>query len=135
MSDKKNSLGGYMSGTPYPTPPKRELPHTVPKKTPYKAVISFRAGEKQERFRIIQKSGELDFYGYSHILEGSLKGDLLTLSMTSRTFLISGKNLVGIIDALSDRKAKALQAFNPDIHLAISDPQEIIIESIEREES
>lgn len=133
MSDKKDSLGGYMSGTPYPTPPKKEIPQLVPAKKPYKGVIGFGAGEKQERFRLVQANGDLSFYSYSHILEGTLKGDLLTLSTTSRSFLISGKNLVLIVDALSNRKVKALQVFSAETHLPVADAKALIIESIDAE--
>lgn len=133
MSDKKDSLGGYMSGTPYPTPPKKEIPQLVPAKKPYKAVIGFNAGEKQERFRLVQANGDLSFYSYSHILEGKLKGDIMTLSTTSRSFLISGKNLIGIVDALSNRKVKSLQAFNAETHLPETNSKAVIIESIDEE--
>lgn len=123
-----------MSGTPYPTPSKKELPQLVPDKKLYKAIVGFGAGEKQERFRLVQANGDLSFYSYSHILEGTLKGDILTLSMTSRSFLISGKNLVGIVDAFSNRKVKTLQVFGVDVHLPVADSKAVIIDSIEAEE-
>lgn len=135
MSDKKGSLSNYMSGTPYPTPEKRALPETVPKKKPYKAVTDFVGNEKKERFRLIQKDGTLSFYSYGHILEGTLKGDILTLTMTSRNFLITGKNLLGIVDALSNRKVKSLQAFNAATHLPVTDTRAVFIESIELEQA
>ena len=134
MSDKKDSLGSYLEKPPYPPLQKREIPKLVPEKKIYKAIIGFGAGEKPERFRVVASDGSFHFFSFSHLLEGSLKDDLLTLSLTTRIFQISGRNLVKVVDALSNRKAKAICTFNEKIHAPVADKNLAFIEKIEEVE-
>ncbi len=143
MADKLERYS--RSKTPYPplqrpVPPvvadgehKPELPQLVKQLRSYKAVVKFLSNENTDRFRIIDAAGNIDFYSYNHLIEGSYRDGQLTLVTSSRSFVLSGRNLDQVIDQLTEQKVKALCAFAEGLHEPVSDPKEVFIEGIARE--
>lgn len=118
----------------YPEPAKRETVGLVTQRPQYRAVQQYKSGERVERFRLVDKNGNFAFYSYQHLLEGVYEDGLLTLSLTTRSYLIKGENLPALIALIEERKAKIIQEFNPDLHERETDPKAIYIELIEKVE-
>lgn len=134
MSDKEDTLGKY-SRKPYP-PLRRieQTPQLVKSDEPYQAVVKSKGTERTIGFKIYNKEKDFDFYSYPHLLEVSFRNGDLILTMTTRTFTLSGRNLDQIADLLGERKAKAIYEFDPNVYEQPAEEGAAIIESIEREE-
>jgi len=99
----------------------------------YKAIVQFKAGEKSDRFRVIDAAGNIDLYNYNHLLESSYRNGMLTLITSTRSFVFSGRNLALVIDLLADQKVKSLCAFKEGAYQPMEDVQAIFIEGVSRE--
>ena len=153
MDGKKNMLKRYtrQNGTkPYPPlqkpstvpqdapeavqkPVVDELPKLVKRLKAYRAVERFKSGESTDRFRIIDADGNIDFYSYNHLVEGSYRDEVFTLVMSTRSYVFTGRNLDQLIDLVAENKVRALYAFIDGEHEPVTDPGAVVIEGIARE--
>lgn len=82
----------------------------------YRALIEHR--EKKgavARFRIVDRNGQSYGCGYAYLLGWLyIPPDTLTLYTTTQNFVLSGKNLHRVEDALMRERVKQLREFNPD---------------------
>lgn len=118
MEDKTSPLKKY-SGKPYPplekVVPKPELAET--ERESYLAVIEQKRGTGSPRFKIVDEKGISFGCSYVHLLDWVfVPPDLLTLTTSTRIFIIEGKNLEGIERLLLEERVKELRAFNPMLH-------------------
>jgi hypothetical protein len=132
MSDRKNSLESYtQTRQPYPELQKQPLPTLIPQKREYRA---YKPHKASERFALYDGDGGFDFYSYGHLIECSYRHGILTLVTTTRSFVLSGKNLDKLGDMLMDRKIRSLHVYNPDLETLEAQKDEVVIEAMEREE-
>lgn len=137
MSDKNQDFDKYLKDdTEWAAPVKKEVAEYLPKKKEYRAVERFKVGDKvTERFKIVDKDGNFDVYSYTHLVEISYRSSILTLSTTSRNFVLTGQNIAEIADLISERKLKAIHEFNPTVYINPDDEKAVVIELIERSEN
>ena len=128
MSDKDGVLKQYEIVTPAASAPDGLAAERIS----YAAIETYKGSAKGTLFRIVDAKGNFDFYSFTHIVEGSYRDDMLTLTTTSRVFVLSGKNLAHIAEQISERKLKALYEFNTEKHVKPDDENAVFIESITR---
>lgn len=94
----------------------------------YRALIEHREKKgNAPRFRIVDRNGQSHGCGYAYLL-GWLYAppDTLTLTTTTHVFVLSGKNLHRIENALMRERVKQLQEFRPDHDTVPADGEPII---------
>lgn len=128
MSDRrKNSLQNYTS-SPSPTPSDQGRPQLL---KAYPGAETSKGAQKGSTLRLVDKKGDFDMHPYGHVIECSFRDGLFTIVTTSRSYVVSGRNLGKIADLIDERKLKALHEYDPGKH---QKPEEsaVVIEEITR---
>ena len=130
MSDRrKNSLEGY-STHHSPTPPAAAAPQLLKN---YPGAETYKGSNRGTTLRLIDRKGEFDLHPHGHVIECSFRNGLFTIVTTSRSYILSGRNLAKIADLIDERKLKALHEYNPERHQKPEDSA-IVVEEITRVE-
>lgn len=118
-------MEGY--GTQHsPTPPAQATPQLL---KPYPGAETFKGAQKGHTLRLVDHKGEFDMHPHGHVIECSFRDGFFTIVTTSRSYVLSGKNLAKIADLIDERKLKALHEYNPQKHEK-PDSSAIVIEEI-----
>lgn len=115
MKDKESLIEKF-TGKPYPAlvkPAKKAADDSEEK--PYRALVKQIENKRTPRFRIIDHKGNTYGCGYAYLL-GWLytPPDTLSIQTTTHVFILQGKNLKKIEDALMREKVRELCEYNPE---------------------
>ena len=132
MADNKEDFISKYMGKNYPALEKK--PHLVKGETEYKAVTTAVGNRRSPRFQVVTARDVPYGCSYAHLVEWvSPAPGLLIITMTSRIFVIEGKNLRRIHDLLLTENVTGLHEYNAAFYNA-PDPEEPLIEKITIEE-
>ena len=113
MEGKKSLLDQFKNQPNTDKPPVSKL---VEVKADYEAFKETKRG-KYFRVRIIDSNGISYGFSYNHLLDWMMTPpDILSLTTATRTFLIEGKLIKKIENALMEERIYELHVFNPDKH-------------------
>ena len=130
MEGKKSLLDQFKNqDNTTPDSEKSSLPKLVEVKADYDAFKESKRG-KYFRIRIIDANGISYGFSYNHLLDWMLTPpDILSLTTATRTFIIEGKQVKKIENALMEERIYELHVFNPDKH-KMPDKEKPIIEKL-----
>jgi len=117
MEGKKSLLDQFKNqdNTP-PYVEKSTPPKLAEVKADYEAFKEAKRG-KYFRIRIIDTNGISYGFSYNHLLDWMMTPpDIISLTTATRTFLIEGKLIKKIENALMEERIYELHVFNPDKH-------------------
>ena len=116
MEGKKNLLDQFKNQDNAADADKPPVSKLVEVKANYEAFKEMKRG-KYFRVRIIDSNGISYGFSYNHLLDWMMTPpDILSLTTATRTFLIEGKLIKKIENALMEERIYELHVFNPKKH-------------------